>query len=91
MAAEAAIDRHLDTLIRRSNSTMKTQNALSELRSALQTTVDALYKRRACDVPESYIEDYVLLDWLQWAGGGLKLTTTGQNVCQQRAAGAGLD
>jgi hypothetical protein len=62
---------------------MKTQNSLSDLRESLQATADALYKRRACDVPESYIEDYVALDWLKWDGGGLKLTVTGQNICRQ--------
>lgn len=62
---------------------MKTRNSLAELRQSLQATADALYKRRACDIPESYIEDYVLLDWLKWDGGGLKLTPTGQSVCQQ--------
>ena len=62
---------------------MKTQNSLSELRASLQATADALHKRRACDVPESYIEDYVALDWLEWAGGELKLTVTGHNIFRQ--------
>ncbi|RRS04640.1 hypothetical protein EIP75_09475 [Aquabacterium soli] len=62
---------------------MKTQNSMSLLRGALQDAVDALQRCRACDIPESHIEDFVLLDWLTWEGGGLKLTTTGENVCRQ--------
>lgn len=62
---------------------MKTQNTMTELRKALQGTVDSLHKRRACDIPESYIDDYVLLDWMTWEGGGLKLTTTGENIRRQ--------
>lgn len=62
---------------------MKTQNSMSVLRESLLDAVDALQQCRACDIPESHIEDYVLLDWLTWEGGGLKLTTTGENVCRQ--------
>lgn len=62
---------------------MKTQNSMSLLRGALQDAVEALQRCRACDIPESHIEDFVLLDWLTWEGGGLKLTTTGENVCRQ--------
>jgi len=29
------------------------------------------------------IADYVALDWLEWQGGGLRLTVTGRNVCNQ--------
>ena len=65
---------------------MKTQNSMSVLRESLQDAVDALQRCRACDIPESHIEDYVLLDWLTWEGGGLKLTTTGENICRQSDA-----
>jgi hypothetical protein len=53
------------------------------LRSALLATVDMLHRRRARDIPEGYIDDYVALHWLEWHGGGLRLTTTGENVCRQ--------
>ena len=53
------------------------------LRGALLTTVDMLYRRRARDIPEGYIDDYVALHWLEWHGGGLRVTTTGENVCRQ--------
>ena len=53
------------------------------LRDALLSTVELLRKRRARDIPEGYIDDYVALNWLEWNGGALRLTTTGDNVCQQ--------
>lgn len=53
------------------------------LRDALLSTVDLLKRRRACDIEEGYIDDYVALHWLEWNGGGLRLTTTGENICRQ--------
>lgn len=53
------------------------------LRDALLETVDKLHRRRASDIPDGLIDDYVQLDWLEWHGGGLRLTTTGQNLCRQ--------
>ena len=53
------------------------------LRDALLNSVELLRKRRARDIPDGYIDDYVALNWLEWNGGGLRLTTTGDNVCQQ--------
>lgn len=42
-----------------------------------------LHRRRASDIPEGYIDGYVNLNWLEWHGGGLRLTITGGNVCRQ--------
>jgi hypothetical protein len=53
------------------------------LRSTLLSTVDLLKRRRAGDIAESDIDAYVALNWLEWNGGGLRLTTTGDNVCKQ--------
>ena len=53
------------------------------LRDSLLESVDMLYRRRACDIPDGYIEDYVALNWLEWRGGALKVTPTGENVCSQ--------
>lgn len=50
---------------------------------ALLTTVDQLKRRRAGDIPEGYIDDYVALDWLEWNAGALRLTATGDQVCNQ--------
>ncbi|OWQ85684.1 hypothetical protein CDN99_21640 [Roseateles aquatilis] len=65
---------------------MLTVNTPEVLRHSLQASVDALYRRRACDIEESLIEDYVKLDWLEWHGGGLRLTTVGENICRQELA-----
>ena len=56
------------------------------LRAALQVSADALYRRRASEIPEGYIDEYVRLNWLEWRGGGLRLTTTGENICRQISA-----
>jgi hypothetical protein len=56
------------------------------LRDALLATVDLLKRRRACEIDEGYIDDYVALNWLEWSGGALGLTTTGQNICLQLKA-----
>ncbi|MFG6485647.1 hypothetical protein ACG04R_03125 [Roseateles sp. BYS78W] len=52
------------------------------LRDRLLPTVDLLKQRRAGEIPEDYIDDYVALHWLEWQGGTLRLTTTGENVCK---------
>ena len=53
------------------------------LRGELLATVDLLKRRRAAEIAEGYIDDYVALQWLEWYGGTLRLTTTGENVCRQ--------
>lgn len=53
------------------------------LRNALLATVDLLRRRRASEIPEGYIDGYVALNWLEWHGGGLRLTITGSNICRQ--------
>jgi hypothetical protein len=52
------------------------------LRSALQAAVDSLHRRRASEIPEGYIDGYVKLNWLEWHGGSLRLTPTGENICK---------
>lgn len=56
------------------------------LRDALPATVDQLRRCRAAEIPEGYIDDYVALNWLEWNGGGLRLTVTGENMCRQLTA-----
>lgn len=56
------------------------------LRDELLATVDLLKRRRAAEIDEGYIEDYVALHWMEWHGGSLRLTTTGENVCKHLAA-----
>jgi hypothetical protein len=52
------------------------------LRNQLLATVDLLKRRRAADVAAGFIEDYVTMHWLEWNGGSLRLTTTGENMCK---------
>lgn len=59
------------------------------LREALPATVDLLHRRRASEVGNDAIDDYVALDWLEWNGGNLRLTLTGQNICRQLTARLG--
>ena len=53
------------------------------LRNALPANVDLLKQQRAGDIAEDDINDYVNLNWLEWNGGSLRLTVTGDNVCKQ--------
>lgn len=56
------------------------------LRHGLPTTVSLLKQRRAADIPEATIDEYVALNWLEWHGGTLRLTTTGENLCKQQGS-----
>lgn len=51
------------------------------LRNTLQVSADLLHRRRASEIPEGYIDAYVRLDWLEWRGGGLRLTPLGHEIC----------
>jgi hypothetical protein len=53
------------------------------LRQALPATVDRLQQRQADQIDDSDIDAYVKLNWLEWHGGGLRLTITGRNICAQ--------
>jgi hypothetical protein len=55
------------------------------LRQALPATVDLLQQRQADQIDDRDIDAYVNLNWLEWHGGGLRLTITGRNVCAQLA------
>lgn len=56
------------------------------LRDRLLATVDLLKRRRAAEIEAGFIEDYVALHWMEWHGGSLRLTTTGENVCKHLAS-----
>jgi hypothetical protein len=57
--------------------------ARERLRQALPATVDHLRTHQAGRIEDSDIDAYVKLNWLEWHGGGLRLTITGRNVCAQ--------
>ncbi|WP_423601560.1 hypothetical protein [Roseateles sp. MS654] len=56
------------------------------LRASLRTSVDALQRRQANEIPEDLIDRLVELDWLEWRGGALRLTTTGENIYRKELA-----
>ena len=53
------------------------------LREALPSMVDLIARRRAVDIEVGYIDECVALNWLEWNGGALCLTTAGNAVCEQ--------
>lgn len=59
---------------------------LDTLRDQLLATVDLLKRRRAGEIDAGTIDEYVALHWLEWHGGSLRLTTTGENVCKHLAS-----
>ena len=52
------------------------------LRDNLPIIVQLLKQHLARHIPDGYVEDYLALDWLEWHGGTLRLTITGQNMCR---------
>ncbi|VWX59359.1 conserved hypothetical protein [Burkholderiales bacterium 8X] len=58
------------------------------LRIALPAAVDLLQHRQAGLIDTDDIDAYVQLNWLEWHGGGLRLTITGRNVCAQMSTPA---
>jgi len=54
-----------------------------ELRGLLLEAVGALHRKRAAEIGDAVIEDLVNLSWLEWAGGSLRLTAIGENICAQ--------
>lgn len=57
---------------------------LDLLKRSLSGSVSMLLRRRAADIPADFIDDYVALSWLEWHGGTLRLTLTGQNITRQQ-------
>jgi len=57
-----------------------------QLRNELLTAVDSLHRRRADLISEGFIADYIALHWLEWNGGALRLTVSGDNICEQMRA-----
>jgi hypothetical protein len=55
------------------------------LRQALPLTMERLKQRQADLIDSDDIDAYVALNWLEWHGGGLRLTITGRNIRAQVA------
>ena len=50
------------------------------LLESLSATCDALRQRRARDIPEKTIDQFVAIRWLEWNGGSLRLTPAGETM-----------
>ena len=53
------------------------------LRNSLLSTIDLLDRRRASEIGDAVIDDYVSMKWLEWHGGALRLTVAGESVRKQ--------
>ena len=67
-------------------ATRPAQFSRDNLLDALLETVELLRCRRAAEIGAGYIDAYVALNWLEWNGGSLRLTVTGDNVRKQLKA-----
>lgn len=56
---------------------------LESLRNSLLESIDMLRRRRANEIPQGDLDDYVSLDWIEWHGGTLRLTVVGENIRRQ--------
>lgn len=59
------------------------------LKAELLAHVQLLKQRRCAEIPESYIDGYVAQNWMEWNGGSLQLTVTGDNVRRGLTVGVG--
>ena len=59
------------------------------LMGALLANVSLLKSRRCAEIADGYIDGYVALNWMEWNGGSLQLTVTGDNIRKQLSAGLG--
>lgn len=57
------------------------------LKAGLLADVLLLKQRRCAEIAEGNIDGYVALNWMEWNGGSLQLTVTGDNVRRQLSAG----
>jgi hypothetical protein len=61
--------------------------SVQTLTDALLDTVDLIRRRRCSEIAEGYVDAYVALNWMEWNGGSLRLTVTGDNIRRRLAAG----
>jgi hypothetical protein len=59
------------------------------LKEALLSTAELVERRRCSEIADGLIDGYVALNWMEWNGGSLRLTVTGQNVRKQLMSGVG--
>jgi hypothetical protein len=59
------------------------------LKAEFLAHVQLLKQRRCSDIADGYVDGYVALNWMEWNGGSLQLTVTGDNVRRQLTSGLG--
>lgn len=57
------------------------------LKDCLLSTVNLIERRRCSEIADGLIDAYVDLNWMEWNGGSLRLTVTGQNIRKQLTTG----
>lgn len=83
MASHAQQQQQTKTAQRIAQRAAEAAEQRERLKRALPATVELLQSRQADRIDDSDIDAYVNLNWLEWHGGGLRLTITGRNVCAQ--------
>ena len=68
---------------------LPTQVPRATLKDALLDTVQLIERRRCSEIADGLIDGYVALNWMEWNGGSLRLTVTGQNIRKQLTSGVG--
>jgi hypothetical protein len=59
------------------------------LKAEFLAHVQLLKQRRCSEIAEGYVDGYVAQNWMEWNGGSLQLTVTGDNVRRQLSFGLG--
>jgi len=57
-----------------------TPERCQRLAQDLDATMDALWRRKASEVPDGHLDAYVALRWLRWRAGALELTDAGHTI-----------
>lgn len=89
-AAGSSIDLRKEAMNPTPNAAPVPQPRRDHLRDALIASIALLSRRRACEIPAGYIDDYVALNWLEWHGGSLRVTVVGENICRQITQRSGV-
>lgn len=69
------------------SETLPSIDRQAALRVGLPAVEQLLHHKRAGEIGEDVIDELVSLSWIEWNGGSLRLTATGQNIIRQQAFG----
>jgi hypothetical protein len=76
----AAPDPGIPYLLSMAGHSRLSQPRWEQLLADLPVAVDKLWRRRAAEVPEQDLDDYVTLQWMSWNCGALMLTPNGRSL-----------